>query len=65
MPTLSVPLWQLVSVLLAVMSVFLFVLMGLDKGKARRGARRIAEKHHGKLTIDYPDEHTFRATVEL
>ena len=28
-------------------------------------ARRIAEKHHGKLTIDYPDEHTFRATVEL
>ena len=28
-------------------------------------ARRIAEKHHGKLTIDYPDAHTFRATVEL
>ena len=27
--------------------------------------RRIAEKHHGKLTIDYPDEHTFRVTVEL
>ena len=44
MPTLSVPLWQLVSILLAVMSVFLFVLMGLDKSKARRGARRIAEK---------------------
>ena len=28
-------------------------------------AKRIAEKHHGKLIIDYPDEHTFRATVEL
>ena len=28
-------------------------------------ARRIAEKHHGKLSIDYPDEHTFRVTVEL
>ena len=27
--------------------------------------RRIDEKHHGKLTIDYPDEHTFRVTVEL
>ena len=27
--------------------------------------RRIAEKHHGKLTIDYPDGHTFRVTVEL
>ena len=44
MPELSLPLWQLVSVLLAVMSVFLFVLMGLDKSKARRGVRRIAEK---------------------
>ena len=28
-------------------------------------ARRIAEKHHGRLAIDYPDEHTFRVTVEL
>ena len=28
-------------------------------------ARRIAEKHHGKLTVDYPDEHTFRVTVEI
>ena len=28
-------------------------------------AQRIAEKHHGKLIIDYPDEHTFRVTVEL
>jgi len=27
--------------------------------------RRICEKHHGKLTIDYPDEHTFRVKVEL
>ena len=44
MPELSLPLWQLVSILLAVMSVFLFVLMGLDKSKARRGARRVPEK---------------------
>lgn len=28
-------------------------------------ARRICEKHHGKLTVDYPDEHTFRVKVEL
>ena len=28
-------------------------------------ARRIAEKHHGKLAVDYPDGHTFRVTVEL
>ena len=28
-------------------------------------AKRIAEKHHGKLIIDYHDEHTFRVTVEL
>ena len=27
--------------------------------------RRICEKHHGKLAIDYPDEHTFRVRVEL
>ena len=27
--------------------------------------RRICEKHHGKLVIDYPDEHTFRVRVEL
>ena len=27
--------------------------------------RRICEKHHGKLVIDYPDEHTFRVKVEL
>ena len=27
--------------------------------------RRICEKHHGRLTIDYPDEHTFRVKVEL
>ena len=44
MPTLSAPLWQYLLILLAVMSVFLFALMGLDKGKARRGARRISEK---------------------
>ena len=28
-------------------------------------ARRICEKHHGRLTIDYPDGHTFRVKVEL
>lgn len=27
--------------------------------------RRICEKHHGKLAIDYPDEHTFRVKIEL
>lgn len=27
--------------------------------------RRICEKHHGKLTIDYPNEHTFRVKAEL
>ena len=44
MPELSAPAWQYVLILLAVMSVFLFVLMGLDKGKARRGAWRVSEK---------------------
>ena len=44
MPELSLPLWKLVLILLAVMSVFLFVLMGLDKRKARRGTWRVAEK---------------------
>ncbi|MBQ3481322.1 MAG: DUF1294 domain-containing protein [Oscillospiraceae bacterium] len=29
---------------MAVMSVFLFVMMALDKGKARRGAWRISER---------------------
>ena len=27
--------------------------------------QRICEKHHGRLTIDSPDEHTFRVKVEL
>jgi len=44
MPELSAPLWQYVLILLAVMSAFLFVLMGLDKGKARRGTWRVSEK---------------------
>ena len=44
MPTLSAPLWQYLLLLLAVMSVFLFVMMALDKFKARRGAWRISEK---------------------
>ena len=44
MPEFSAPLWQYVLILLAVMSAFLFVLMGLDKAKARRGTWRISEK---------------------
>ena len=28
-------------------------------------AKRIAEMHHGKLEISYPDQHTFLVTVEL
>ena len=44
MTVFSLPLWQIVLILLAVMSVLLFVLMGLDKGKARRGERRVPEK---------------------
>ena len=27
--------------------------------------KRIVEKHKGKLVIDYPDEHTFRVSVEI
>ena len=44
MPELTLPLWQLAAILFAVMSVFLFVLMGLDKSKARRGTWRVPEK---------------------
>ena len=44
MPTLSAAPAYYLLVLMAVMSVFLFVMMGLDKGKARRGAWRIGEK---------------------
>ena len=44
MPTLSAPLWQYLAVFLAVMSAFLFCMMGLDKGKARRGKWRVSEK---------------------
>ena len=44
MPRLSAPPVGYLLVLMAVMSVFLFVMMGLDKGKARRGAWRISEK---------------------
>ena len=44
MPKLSAaPVYYLL-VLMAVMSVFLFVMMALDKGKARRGTWRIPEK---------------------
>ena len=44
MPEFSAPLRQYLPILLAVMSVFLFALMGLDKSKARRGAWRVSEK---------------------
>ncbi len=44
MPRLSAPLWQYVLILFAVMSAFLFVMMALDKARARRGAWRISEK---------------------
>ena len=27
--------------------------------------KRIVEKHKGRLVIDYPDEHTFRVSVEI
>lgn len=35
---------QYLLIFMSVMSVFLFVLMAVDKGKARRGAWRISEK---------------------
>ena len=44
MPQLSAPASSYPLVLLAVMSVFLFAMMGIDKGKARRGTWRIPEK---------------------
>ena len=44
MPQLSAPASSYLLVLLAVMSVFLFAMMGIDKGKARRGTWRIPEK---------------------
>ena len=44
MPTLSAPVWEYWAVLLAVMSAFLFVLMGIDKFKARTGRWRISER---------------------
>ena len=44
MPQLSAPAVSYLLVLMAVMSVFLFTMMGLDKAKARRGAWRISEK---------------------
>lgn len=44
MPQLSAPAVYYVLVLMGVMSLFLFVMMGLDKSKARRGAWRISER---------------------
>jgi len=44
MPTLSAPAWEYLAVLLAVMSAFLFALMGLDKFKAQTGRWRISER---------------------
>lgn len=42
--SLPAPAWQCLLALLGVTSVFLFVLMGADKGRAKRGARRVSEK---------------------
>ncbi len=44
MPQLSAPAASYLLVLMAVMSVFLFAMMGLDKAKARRGKWRVSEK---------------------
>lgn len=44
MPVLSGPPVYYLLVLMAVMSVFLFVMMAADKHKARRGAWRISER---------------------
>ena len=44
MPTLPASPAAMLAVLFAVMSAFLFVMMGLDKAKARRSAWRISEK---------------------
>ncbi len=44
MPQLSAPAVSYLLVLMAVMSVFLFAMMGLDKAKARRGKWRVSEK---------------------
>lgn len=37
-------LWQMLAVYLLVMDLIAFVLMGIDKWKAKRGAWRISEK---------------------
>ena len=44
MPRLSAPALGYVLVLMGVTSAFLFVMMGLDKARARRGGRRIRER---------------------
>ena len=44
MPQLSAPGVYYLAALMAVTSLFLFVLMAADKAKARRGAWRIPEK---------------------
>ena len=44
MPRLAAPPAYYLLILTAVMSAFLFVMMALDKRKARRGAWRISEK---------------------
>ena len=44
MPTLPASPAAFLAVVFAVMSVFLFVMMGLDKSRARRGRWRISEK---------------------
>ena len=44
MPRLSAPALYYLLAFAAVMSAFLFVMMGIDKARARRGAWRISER---------------------
>ena len=41
---MSVELWQLLGLYLALMNLAAFAAMGLDKGRARRGRWRVSEK---------------------
>ena len=41
---MSVELWQLLGLYLALMNLAAFAAMGVDKGRARRGRWRVSEK---------------------